>query len=132
MFETGNNTKDGFLPAHPSFEGLMKRAGMNAGEGGWDALNAGPPSIEKTPAQKELEDIQKCYAQFAATPGGQRILEDLLNRSLRRGCSHPDANAGIEQEALFSRERRGENGFMCYILMQIKAGQSIKPAKKKK
>lgn len=138
MKNLGANQSDGsFLPDTPSAEDIFKQ--ITGGNGGWAALN-GPPSVEGGDAKNPLHDLKRDYAQFAASIIGQNIIEDLLNRSLRRSAHHPDPyKSTIEQEALYNRERKGENQMVCHILKMIVDGRNLpepksiakKPAKKK-
>lgn len=122
--ETGQITGDGFLPQHPSLDDMLKRIGIGGEKGGWSALANAPIGDDDT-RKGANDDLKRCYAQIAATPGGLKVLEDLLNQSIRRSCSHPDPRASIEQEALYGRERKGQNGLMCYILRMIHDGQKL-------
>jgi hypothetical protein len=118
-------TPQGFLPDAPNVQDILSRLGIGA------ATEAAQP-VEEARATAD-DDLKRCYAQFAATPAGERILEDLLNQSLRRSCSHANPDAGIEQEALYSRERKGQNGMVVYIVRMIHDGMNLPaPGSRKK
>lgn len=132
MSDLGKQTENGFLPNVPNIQDVMKKLGMG---GGWDGVNeAGPATQEIADARKKVkEDLLSCYVKTFATPAGQRVLEDLLDQSLRRGMKPPGGFKSIEETALYTAERTGQNGFMAYVCSMIVKGKSLPdPAVKKK
>lgn len=125
----------GFLPSAPDAEDVL--ANILKGGEGYSSIFKTPAAVALSDQQQKAQDLKKSYAQFAATPLGRIIIEDLLDQTLRRGTSHPDKNASIEQEALYSRERNGQNAMIIYILSMIEAGRNVpsqtaKKSRKKK
>lgn len=121
----------GFLPNVPGAEDVL--AGILQGTGeGYSSMFQSPAALALSDTQKKAQELKRSYAQFAASPAGEKILEDLLDQSLRRGVKHPDTGAGIEQEALYGRERHGQNAMIIYILSMIEAGRNLKSEKSTK
>lgn len=117
---TGRNTPQGFLPIEPSIDEIMKRIGGP----GFSAQTEASKPVD-TAAVKASEDMKRnCVAVFSS-PAGQQVLEWLFDQSLRRSHSHPNPEAGFEQEALYSRERKGQNGIVVMLLKMIHDGQQL-------
>ncbi|PZQ48888.1 MAG: hypothetical protein DI551_00730 [Micavibrio aeruginosavorus] len=122
MSDLGISLGDAFLPKVPSADDLLKA--IAAGRGGWDGLLPSDEGAQKSELQKQTEDLKRCYVQLFSSPAGKKVLEDLLDRTLRRSCSLANP-ASIAQEAMHSRYRRGENNNVVYILSMIVAGQNL-------
>ena len=132
MSHLGQNTHAGFLPSSPTGDELLSMIGNKIG--GWDEVNQSPAGVST--GQSKNEDLIKCYAQVYATPAGKKMIEDLLDQSIRRS-PYPKNDNGeltLEQMATYGIERKGQNGLAIYMLSRIVQGQNLKPqtAKKKK
>jgi hypothetical protein len=126
---TGQNTDAGFLPAHPAMDDIMKRIGGP----GWEALNKTPAGADmETARAKAKQDLLRSYAQLAAHPGGAKVLEDILDQTLRRSPYKPGSTLTLEQQTAYGLERMGQNGLATYILKMIHDGQNLPPAGSKK
>lgn len=127
---TGKMTPMGFIPSEPSMDAIKSLIGNFSG----DTTDAEAPIDDAR--EKAGEDLLRCYVQVFSTPAGEKVLENLFDQTLRRSFSHPNVDAGIEQEALYSRERKGQNYLAIYIMRMIHDGMKLstkkKPAPKKK
>lgn len=125
----GRNTQEGFLPPAPSLDDLLKRIGI--GDGGWSAMG------EQTDAAKAMADsraaarseLLEAYAALVQTPAGLRVVEDILDQSLRRAPCHPGGKVGIEEQTAYMLERMGQNGLATYIVKMIHDGRAAVQAK---
>jgi hypothetical protein len=126
MPEYGQNTGQGFLPNEPSIESLLKKAGL--GEG-WDGLNNDSDNEATQHLQENQrsaqDDLMQCYAQVFNSPAGQRVLEDLLNQTLRREAVKLHGAPTMEQCMVYALQRSGQNSIVVYMLQLIQSGQHI-------
>ena len=116
MEDYGQMVGGGFQPSKPTFDEMMERIQMTGD------INSEPP--QKSKSQQEQEDLARCYAQFAATPGGQKILEDLMNKTLRSSMA-PQGDQTIEAYALSARGHQARCDLMATILAQIEKGRNL-------
>lgn len=127
MGNFGEMMMGGFLPTVPDFDDFMsslsKKDDKKAGWAGLSMTAAG--EAMQSSRISASDDLKRCYVQLAETPAGRKVIQDLLNFTLRRTCSHPDPTVGIEQEAMFARERRGQNSVVVYMLSMIEAGRKL-------
>lgn len=124
--DVGKFTGGGFLPKSPELDELLEKVGGQ----GWDGLmkkSADPAAGQALvkAATGSNEDIARDFAAMYADSRGRRILEFLLDNTLRCGMSHPDPMAGIEQEALWIRERKGQNAIVIMMLSMIQRGLNL-------
>ncbi len=124
---TGKMTPQGFMPAEPSIEALLDKMGL--GKGGWDQMNgsaAGKPVEEARISA--TEDLKRNYVQFFNSPAGRKVLEDIVEQTLRRapGISLTSGQAAtLEMQTAFMLERMGQNGIVTYILKMIHDGAKL-------
>ena len=67
-------------------------------------------------ARANVEDLPRCYAQIAALPAGERVIEDLVKQAY--GVEVPPASGN---EALQRQE--GRRNLVSHILRQIEKGR---------
>lgn len=83
----------------------------------------------------EKQDLLKCYAQVFGAPAGAKVLEDLLDQTLRRAIFAP-GGSGIDQVTLNRVFRDGQNNVICHILKALldaqRAAEKPKSGKGKK
>lgn len=133
MQNVGRNTNAGFLPASPSADDIFKMIGQKTG--GWDELNNSPAGQAlKKEGSNPADDLAECFAKVYATPAGERMIDAILDQTLRRSpYLHSDKGATLEQQTAYGLERKGQNGIAIWILSEILKGQSVKkPAGKRK
>lgn len=119
MSDLGEKIGNSFLPNEPSLQSMLDRIA--------------PPGTRTTEAGQQVEnarksagdDLRRSYAAVFSTPAATRVLEDLFSQYTRRSSSHPNPDAGIEQEALFGRERKGQNAVVGYILAMVHDGRAL-------
>lgn len=135
MDDLGRREGGGFLANTPNAEEIIS----NMLGGGWESLN------QNNPAGKHLEEarlssdneLKKCFVRVYNSPDGRKVIEKLLDETLRRcPCIPADLNKKLpnfEQEILYQRTRAGQNGIVTWILSMISDGMKIKePSKTKK
>lgn len=124
MENLGKKMPDGFLPSAPGIEDILEN--LRKGGEGWAGLMDKPTDAGKhLTSASQHEDILRDFALMYAHPAGRRIVEYILDQTLRRGCSHPDPAVGIEQEAMYARERRGQNSIAVMMLKMIHDGMNL-------
>lgn len=133
----GFNTPNGFQPAVPAISDFMSMiTNGNQEQHGWDEINGGPAGERLKPKQTSPEeDLYRCYVQTFASPAGQKVLEDILNMTLRRSSylNNDSGGLSLEQQTAYGLERKGQNGLAVAILAKIVSGQNLPaPAAKKK
>ncbi len=106
----------GFRPNEPSLDAMLQSIKRSTEEG-----EAPKPSE----SQKKREDLDRCYAQFASSPGGKQILEDLLNVTMRSTHRKADGFESIEACALAAEYHQGKCDLMSTILARIVRGQNL-------
>ena len=119
--DIGRNMGDGFLPGNPTVEGILSRI-STSGE-----LPDAPP----TQSQKEREALLEAYVWLNNSEKGRRILNDLLDKSLRLGVISAGTPQTIEAVALAAAKRQGRCDIVCGILSSIRAGLDMKAKKAK-
>lgn len=127
----GKQTPGGFIPGAPTpqqiFDDILGK------DSGWQNLLAGKAAAPLANAKNsEREDLEICYAKVYADPAGRRVIEDLMDQSLRRSYKPTGGFKTIEETALYAAERTGQDGFMLYVLSLIMKGQTVGDRAKKK
>ena len=90
--------------------------------GGWDALSKeaeDQTQRDNLAAVTAQYEIAKDYIPCFASPAGAAVLEDLLNRTLRR--STWDATQGMDQATAAGLFREGQNAIVTDIIGMMKA-----------
>ena len=105
-----------------NFQSLLARASTMQD----DRLKPTAEEVQRreTAAQKAREEtlvIAKAWAEFAATEGGRRALEQLTGRTLLRATCLYQPDVSAEQLALSGCYREGQNDVVWQILMLIAA-----------
>lgn len=126
----GRNTPQGFLPSIPSIEDIMAR--LSGGDQGWSGLAANAPSDQLPKSEKE--ELLKDYIKTFSSDHGLRVLEDLLDMTLRTAPMSSESLGGFEKGCLYMAEKKGQNGIVIAILKRIVDGRDlmISPSKKPK
>jgi len=106
------------MSAQPSMEDLLKQFA----DGGWEALSA---ATDRTDAEKSRRvDRQRALADdvlwVARTPQGRRVLEFILDNSIRRASWHGDLRFTLEQIAGYGLLREGQNSIAAMLLAALK------------
>jgi hypothetical protein len=120
----GQDTREGFLPSLPELDDILERI-EGVGWEGMDRTVAGERL--KKHVDSSHDTIRRDFAAMYRDPVGRRVIEFLLDKTLRIGCSHPNKSLGFEQEALYSRERHGQNSIVVVILKMIHDGLLLPP-----
>jgi len=109
-------------PQEHSIEGLMKSLQGDPKQGGWKNLENimdGKPSQEQMMelAQKRYNEAKIYHELFGASGPGRKVLEDLMNRTIRLATWPVDKPAGEANNHGFFRE--GQNSMVMHILAQV-------------
>ena len=109
-------------PQTHSIEGLMKVLKGDPKQGGWKNLEhmmEGKPSQEQMMelAQKRYKEAKIYHELFGPKGPGKKVLEDLMNRSIRLATWPVDKPAAEANNHGFFRE--GQNSMVMHILAQV-------------
>lgn len=116
-----------------SFEDIVK----GASTGGWDWFKNVDPQvrqaveIKKANAAAEQRAIDVAWAQFAATAGGRKALDQLFDSTLRRTVFFAQLGLPLDQMAVFGALREGQNALAQEIARHIAAGRGSTTRKPK-
>jgi hypothetical protein len=105
------------MSALPGLEDLIQ----NFANGGWESLAAG---ADRTPDEKRRrEQLQTRISDdvlfMASNPQGRRVLEFILNNSIRRASWHGDLRFSIEQAASYGIFREGQNSIAAMLIAAL-------------
>lgn len=126
----GKQQGGGFMANSPTPEDIFKAIGLEVG--GWDGINSGPAGQGMEDQKRAAnDDLKKCFAQVYASPAGKKVVEAMLDQTLRRSPYLNDPQATLDQQTAYGLERKGQNGLATWFLSMIHAGQNIKPAASK-
>lgn len=133
--ELGRTTSAGFLPNEPKTEDIFSR--LNLLKNGVDGLKGNPGATHLAePLEVANAEIKRSYARFyhgTAAPSDQKaILEDLLDRSLRRAPMTYRQGVSMEEFAAEGLMRGGQNDMVVYILLMMQQGIDLPAPKAKK
>jgi hypothetical protein len=104
--------------------------------GGWEALDA---FLDRDPVAKatstrdtgltddDKRDIQTAWAAFAATPGGHKALQALVDRTLNRTVYYSHLGLPLEQIAIYGAGRESQNFIVQLILNMIRLAREEPP-----
>lgn len=127
MSTYGTPTPNGFLPNIPSVDDMLAR--NNLLENGWKSFEQTAKNTSQH--QTDQDELMGCYVQTFGTDAGRRVLEDMLNKTLRRSPRPPEGFKSIEQVALHTAMRDGQNSVVVdVLLMMTKGKEKSKPSKK--
>lgn len=105
-----------FRANEPTLDGMLQAIARNT--------DGGSAVAEPSEAQKKRDDLDRCYAQFAASNAGKRILDDLLDITLRSSLT-PKGDLSIEAFAISAAQWQSKNDLIATILARIVRGQSL-------
>lgn len=135
MSNLGRNTPAGFLPNEPQAEDIFSK--LNLLKNGFEGLTnteAGKHLGEAV--EKPENEIKRSYARFyhgtATAHDQKKILEDLLDQTLRRADMPWQPNQTLEQYAAYGLSRNGQNGIVIYIMKMMQDGMELPAPKEKK
>lgn len=134
--QTGSMQNGQFMPNSPTPEDILKA--LSGGGEGWDGINANPAGQSLNDGKLTADqELQKCFAQVYATPAGKRVIEAMMDQTVRRSPylnNDPDSGLSftLEQQTAYGLERKGQNGLMIWVLHMIHKGQNVKAAAKSK
>ena len=134
--ELGRTTPAGFLPNEPKAEDIFSR--LNLLQNGFSGLKNNPSATHLAePLEAADADLKRSYARFyhgtAGASDQKAILEDLLNRSLRRAPMTYRQGVSLEEFAAEGLMRGGQNDMVVYIMLMMQLGIDLPaPAAKKK
>lgn len=125
----GQNGNQMFRPNIPGLEDFFSGQGLP----NWSDLNGGNAGQHLNEARDRAHaDLLKAYVATFSPPAGQRVLEDLMNNSLRTSMRPPGGFKTIEETALHTAQRDGQNGMIVHIMNMIVSGQELGDAAPKK
>lgn len=103
------------MPGVPSLDDALARVGLKAyGSMVGDTEYEGAMQ----PVSGDRADLLNCYTQIFSTPAGERVLEDLLDKTLRRAVYAPKGQT-LEQITIDRVFRDGQSNVVCHILKSI-------------
>ena len=123
----GKNTESGFMPGVPSLADIERRIGLSTSPSP-DGSSSYDNDLSQ--AQTPRAEVLQCYVQVFSTPAGQRVLDDLLDQTLRRAVFSPGGN-GVEQVTLNRVFRDGQNNLACHILKSLVDGKRLSETPKR-
>lgn len=100
-----------------------------AAKGGWEWFDQVDPKVRDAldvAMGKQDEDrkaIAHAWADFAATPGGEKALKALFATTLERTVYFVNLGLDIQSMAVFGAFREGQNALAQEIARQIARGQ---------
>jgi hypothetical protein len=121
----GKNIPEGFVPDIGSAEELFRRAGiLHNGFEGLKNTEAGKHMADQveTPNDQLKRKYVRVFHGTASREDAQDVLEDMMDRTLRRGNFMPQPGMTADQYMPYMLERHGQNGFMVYILKMLQDG----------
>lgn len=131
--ELTRKTENGDVAAQPSIEDILGKMGI---KGGWAGIHQTAAATPMADSLKETrEQLHRDYQATFATEHGRRVLEDLLDHTLRRAPVKPSEGMTFEQLTPYVVERNGQNSTVFYVCKMVEAGRklgSAASAKKKK
>lgn len=133
--ELGRTTSAGFLPNEPKAADIFSR--LNLLKNGFDGLKDNPHATHLAePLMAPDADLKRSYVRFyhgtAAAADQKAILEDLLDRSLRRAPMTYRQGVSLEEFAAEGLMRGGQNDMVVYILLMMQQGIDLPAPKAKK
>lgn len=102
------------------------------GSGGWGALENASKNIQQD-FERQRAEIMAEAATLAApfrTPEGKRCLELLIRKTIMRPLVMPIEGMSLEQQALYSNRREGQNqviAMICNALSMLADGKADMP-----
>lgn len=121
MSNLGHMTDQGFLPGAPEVGDIFKA--LQTPGGVRDLLKSGAGSNLQEAVETKQQQLKRDYARVYADPCGRRVIEDLMDQTLRRSFKPVQGFDTIEKTALYVAERTGQNGVVTYVLAMICQGQ---------
>ncbi|EFO29133.1 putative ornithine aminotransferase RocD1 and RocD2 [Roseibium sp. TrichSKD4] len=107
----------------------MENIISGAAKGGWDWFDQVDDKAKaalKLDQEKAAEDrsaIARAWADFAATPGGEKALEALFDSTLRRTVFFVSLGLDMQSMAAFGAFREGQNSVAHLIAKAIAEGR---------
>jgi len=77
---------------------------------------------EKEKMAEEHRELVRAYADVFSSPQGQKVIEDLLDRTLRESVFMPER----ENPNILGHIREGQNSIIRYISKRIVQGKNVK------
>lgn len=125
----GGNGNQMFRPNIPSLEDFFGGQGLP----NWSDLSSNPAGKHLNEAREHAHaDLLRAYVQTFQTAAGKKVLEDLMNNSLRTSMRPAGGFKTIEETALHTAQRDGQNGMVVHIMNMIVSGQELGDAVPKK
>lgn len=134
--ELGRITPAGFLTNEPKATDIFSR--LNLLGNGFEGLKGNPAATHLAEAvEAPNAELKRSYARFyhgtAAAADQKAILEDLLDRSLRRAPMTYRNGVSMEEFAAEGLHRGGQNDTVVYIMLMMQQGIDLPaPTVKKK
>lgn len=106
------------MNAIPSIEDMLK----NFGDGGWEALSAVTDRGAKDKSSREIKQaaLAADVLWVARSEQGRRVLEFILDNSIRRASWHGDLRFTVEQVAAYGLFREGQNSIAAMLLAALR------------
>lgn len=124
-------TENGEVAAQPSIDDILGAMGIKGGWANVHGTTAAKPMAESL--KESREQLHRDYQATFGTEHGKRVLEDLLDHTLRRAPVMPSQNMTFEQLTPYVVERNGQNSTVFYVCKMIEAARKLPaPTSKKK
>ncbi len=108
------------MSQEPDFEGLLR----SVLDGSWKGLNdiGNASDAEAAKRNQRMKAVAEDVLWMAQQPQGRRILEWLLNQTLRKPTWYGDLRVTVEQAASYGLFREGQNSIARMFLEAIAFG----------
>lgn len=80
-------------------------------------------ALDQQKAEEDRKAIASAWAEFAATPGGQKALDDLFSKTLYRTVFFTSLGVDMPSMAMFGVFREGQNAVSHMIARAIAEGR---------
>ena len=117
-------SNQGVLANEPNVEALMKKNGLMPD--GWDQIEnfAGAEGLRKA-RNEAAEEIQKAYLRVFSSSDGRKVLDHLLDQTLRCEPYKLDGSPTMEHCTVYGLHRSGQNYIMIHILKMMQQAMDI-------
>lgn len=101
----------------------------SAASDGWDFFKQADPKVrdlmqvKREQAEQDQKAIDRAWAEFARTPGGEKALMQLFQATLRRTVYFAQLGLDIQSMAVWGAFREGQNALAHEIARRIARGQ---------
>lgn len=133
--ELGRTTPAGFLPTDPRADDIFGR--LNLLQNGFAGLKKNPAATHLAEAIEAPDaELKRSFARFyhgtAGAADQKAILENLLDRTLRRAPITYRPGVSLDEFAAEGLMRGGQNDMVVYIMLMMQQGIDTPAPKAKK